>query len=114
MPLPVAIRSVLAAHMTGGGPMFRRPDGRPFTPDGVSEKASGHLHGLGQPHTLHTLRHRFATRLFGLSKDIRVTQEMLGHASPSTTAIYVKHSVRGSPQQPRPAQQGTQRRLSAP
>jgi site-specific recombinase XerD len=93
VPLPVAIRSVLAAHMTGGGPMFRRPDGRPFTPDGVSEKASDHLHGLGQPHTLHTLRHRFATRLFGLSKDIRVTQEMLGHASPSTTAIYVKHSV---------------------
>jgi len=92
IPLPTAIRKGLAGYMGQPGAMFRRPDGRPFTSEGVSEKASDHLHGLGQPHTLHTLRHRFATRLYTLSKDIRVTQEVLGHASPATTALYVKHS----------------------
>jgi len=96
VPLPAQIRSVLAGYMSQPGAMFRRPDGRPFTADGISQLASAHLHGLGQPHTLHTFRHRFGTRLFALSRDIRVTQELMGHASPVTTALYVKHSLVGA------------------
>jgi len=92
VPLPAAIRSGLAGYMGQRGAMFRRPDGRPFTPDGVSQLAAAHLHGLGQPHTLHTLRHRFGTRLYALSRDIRLTQELMGHQNPATTALYVKHS----------------------
>jgi len=96
VPLPAPIRKGLAGYMGQPGAMFRRPDGRPFTPDGISQLAAAHLHGLGQPHTLHTLRHRFGTRLFALSRDIRVTQELMGHASPVTTALYVKHSPAGA------------------
>lgn len=40
---------------------------------------------------MHTLRHRFATRLYALTRDILLVQETLGHASPSTTRIYVPY-----------------------
>lgn len=43
---------------------------------------------LGGELTAHTLRHRFATKAYQGSKDIRAVQELLGHSSPSTTAIY--------------------------
>lgn len=42
--------------------------------------------------TAHTLRHRFATKAYESSKDIRALQELLGHVSPTTTAIYTKVS----------------------
>jgi site-specific recombinase XerC len=34
------------------------------------------------------LRHRFATKAYQGSKDIRAVQELLGHSSPATTAVY--------------------------
>lgn len=39
--------------------------------------------------TMHTLRHRFATRLYGLTSDVLLVQQALGHASPVTTQRYV-------------------------
>jgi integrase/recombinase XerC len=38
--------------------------------------------------TLHSLRHRAATIGYSGTKDLRATQELLGHASPATTQIY--------------------------
>lgn len=38
--------------------------------------------------TAHTLRHRFATKAYAATRDIRAVQELLGHASPTTTAVY--------------------------
>lgn len=41
--------------------------------------------------TMHTLRHRFATRAYALRSDLLLVQEMLGHASPVTTRRYVEY-----------------------
>jgi len=42
--------------------------------------------------TAHTLRHRFATMAYQASTDLRAVEELLGHVSPATTAIYTKVS----------------------
>lgn len=40
--------------------------------------------------TMHTLRHRFGTRAYTRQSDLLLVQELLGHASPSTTRRYIE------------------------
>lgn len=64
-------------------------NGRPIPPKRVSKLVNDYLHRIGIPETLHQLRHRFGTQaLRANGGDIRQVQELMGHASPATTAIY--------------------------
>lgn len=57
-------------------------------PSTVSRLVRTHLHACGIEASAHQLRHWFATAVYASSSDLRLTQELLGHASPTTTAIY--------------------------
>jgi site-specific recombinase XerD len=58
----------------------------------VSHALGGHIHKMGITGGGHRLRHTFASNLYRSSRDLRMVQDVLGHESPQTTAIYCAFS----------------------
>jgi integrase/recombinase XerD len=104
VPLGRAARTAVGAYLTkvrpdlakrsklssSRGALFLNARGGRLSRQGCWKLLKAHAAGagLGARVTPHTLRHSFATHMLDAGADIRVVQELLGHASLATTQVY--------------------------
>jgi len=107
VPVGRPAREATAAYLAAGRPELVRPRGRAgdavflnarggrLTRQGVwmLVHAAGERAGLGERVYPHVLRHSCATHMVDRGADIRVVQELLGHASLATTQVYTQVSA---------------------
>lgn len=99
VPLVPAVKEAIDAYvalcpysLAGEAPLFVGAKGGPLNADLVRRAVRGARARLGLPESVtpHALRHSFATHLLARGADLRSLQELLGHASLSSTQIYTE------------------------
>lgn len=97
LPLnPVAERALRVHGLPKAGFVFLKRDGWPYTPGTVSCMIHRYLHGMGIECSAHQLRHWFATTVYESTGDIRLTQEVMRHASIQSTTIYTAFNAKAA------------------
>jgi site-specific recombinase XerD len=101
VPLAERVLTLLRAYWRATAPRYPQPPGErwvfpnrqatgPLGATSVQKTliAVGRVGGIPKHVSAHTLRHSYATHLLEHGVHLRTIQELLGHQSPSTTAIY--------------------------
>lgn len=93
----VRARPSLVAHGKGTAALFVNGRGSRLGRQGawLILKEAAEVAGLSSDFSPHSMRHSFATHLLQGGADIRVVQELLGHASIATTQVYTKVTPEG-------------------
>jgi integrase/recombinase XerC len=91
----LALRNYEAKRDSRDPAVFVNPRGKRLSISGIQKIVTGLLDAVagGEDLSTHSMRHSFATHLLDAGADLRAVQELLGHASISTTQIYTHTSV---------------------
>lgn len=99
LPMPARVAQSLHAYRSrwSSGPLIQRTDGLgPITPSHISSlmhtwmTEAGIKSGAHDGKACHSLRHTLATNVADVESDLRVIQQILGHASLTSTQVYIR------------------------